>query len=62
MTAHAAGFVQFAVGHGVRTLEPNLQPSEVSQLFHEARQGFAGELVPVWVEEVLAGGGRLGSP
>ncbi|NYD43754.1 NAD-dependent deacylase [Nocardioides panaciterrulae] len=52
----AAGFVQYASGHGVRTLELNLQPSEVSRLFHEARQGLAGELVPVWVEEVLAGG------
>jgi NAD-dependent deacetylase len=54
----AAGFVQYATGHGASTLELNLQPSEVSLLFHEARQGLAGELVPVWVEEVLAAGGR----
>ena len=48
----AAGFVQHALAHGARTLELNLQPSEVS-LFHEARQGLAGELVPAWVEELL---------
>ena len=47
----AAGFVQYALAHGARTLELNLQPSEVSLLFHESRQGLAGELVPAWVEE-----------
>ncbi len=51
----AAGFVQHALAHGARTLELNLQPSEVSLLFHESRQGLAGELVPAWVEELLAG-------
>jgi NAD-dependent deacetylase len=49
----AAGFVQHALAHGARTLELNLQPSEVSPLFHETRQGPAGELVPAWVEELL---------
>ena len=43
----AAGFVQYALAHGARTLELNLQPSEVSLLFHESRQGPAGTLVPV---------------
>ena len=50
----AAGFVQHALAHEAGTLELNLQPSEVSLLFHEARQGPAGELVPGWVEELLA--------
>jgi len=49
----AAGFVQYALAHGASTLELNLQPSEVSLLFHESRQGLAGELVPAWVEELL---------
>jgi len=53
----AAGFVQYALAHGASTLELNLQPSEVSLLFHESRQGLAGELVPAWVEEVLAPSG-----
>ncbi|WP_180935137.1 NAD-dependent deacylase [Nocardioides ungokensis] len=52
----AAGFVQYALAHGASTLELNLQPSEVSLLFHESRQGLAGELVPAWVEELLAPG------
>ncbi len=51
----AAGFVQHARACGARTLELNLQPSEVTALFDEARQGPAGELVPAWVDELLAG-------
>ena len=50
----AAGFVQWAAGGGARTLELNLVPSEVTALFDEARQGLAGELVPRWVDELLA--------
>ncbi len=49
----AAGFVQAASAYGARTLELNLVPSEGSHLFHEARHGRAGELVPAWVDEVL---------
>jgi NAD-dependent deacetylase len=49
----AAGFVQFASGTGARTLELNLAPSEVTELFDEARQGLAGDLVPRWVDELL---------
>jgi NAD-dependent deacetylase len=49
----AAGFVQQARRYGARTLELNLEPSEGSFFFHEARQGRAGDLVPVWVDEVL---------
>ncbi|MEC9051206.1 MAG: NAD-dependent protein deacylase, partial [Actinomycetota bacterium] len=36
-----------------RTLELNLEPSDGTPWFHEARHGRAGELVPHWVEELL---------
>jgi NAD-dependent protein deacetylase/lipoamidase len=50
----AAGFVQTARYVGARTLEMNLEPSMGSILFDEARTGPAGQLVPAWVEEMLA--------
>ena len=50
----AAGYVQTARYCGARTLEMNLDPSQGSIFFHETRIGRAGELVPAWVEEVLA--------
>lgn len=50
----AAGFVQTARYHGARTLEMNLDPSAGSAYFHETRLGPAGELVPAWVDELLA--------
>lgn len=50
----AAGFVQDARDCGAQTLELNLERSEGSHWFHESRQGRAGELVPAWVNEVLA--------
>jgi NAD-dependent deacetylase len=50
----AAGFVQTARYCGARTLELNLDPSEGSFFFNESRMGPAGELVPLWVDEVLA--------
>ncbi|HWH17610.1 MAG TPA: NAD-dependent deacylase [Allosphingosinicella sp.] len=50
----AAGFVQTARYCGARTLEMNLEPSLGSLYFHESRTGPAGELVPAWVEEILA--------
>jgi len=49
----AAGYVQMARGLGKQTLEINLERSEGSHFFHETRLGKAGELVPVWVDEVL---------
>jgi NAD-dependent deacetylase len=52
----AAGFVQTARYCGARTLEMNLEPSLGSIFFHESRTGRAGELVPRWVEELLAPG------
>ncbi|WP_166037395.1 NAD-dependent deacylase [Sphingosinicella sp. YJ22] len=50
----AAGYVQTARYCGARTLEMNLDPRQGSIFFHETRIGKAGELVPAWVEEVLA--------
>ena len=50
----AAGFVRAAAAYGARTLELNLDPSEGTHLFDEARHGPASVLVPAWVEEVLA--------
>ena len=49
----AAGFVDFALAAGARTLELNLERAANSD-FHESRQGPATMLVPAWVEEVLA--------
>ncbi|MEM7687866.1 MAG: NAD-dependent deacylase [Pseudomonadota bacterium] len=50
----AAGFVNGAKACGARTLELNLEPSEGSYLFDEARHGPASQLVPAWVDEVLS--------
>ena len=50
----AAGFVQTARYCGARCIEMNLEPSMGSFLFDESRTGRAGELVPAWVDEVLA--------
>jgi NAD-dependent deacetylase len=52
----AAGFVASVRGRA-RTVELNLQPSEGTTLFDEARHGPATELVPRFVEELLAQGG-----
>ncbi len=51
----AAAFVHFAAGGGARTVELNLVASDVSGDFDESREGAAGQLVPAWVDEVLAG-------
>jgi NAD-dependent deacetylase len=51
----AAGFVQHAAARGARTLELNLEPSEGTMWFHEARHGPAGVLVPQWADELLGG-------
>jgi len=50
----AAGFVQYAMRRGARTLELNLVPSAGSLFFEDARHGPAGEIVPAWVEELLS--------
>jgi NAD-dependent deacetylase len=51
----AAGFVQQANSARARTLELNLERSQGSAWFVETRLGPASELVPAWVDEVLAG-------
>jgi len=50
----AAGFVAEARAAGIRTLELNLEPSEGTILFDEARHGPASVLVPAFVDETLA--------
>ena len=52
----AAGFVAHASAAGARTVELNLDASRGSSMFDEVRQGRATELVPRWVDEVIAGG------
>ncbi|MBI1753770.1 MAG: NAD-dependent protein deacylase [Acidobacteria bacterium] len=49
----AAGFVE-AVSPAARTVELNLEPSLVASAFGEARTGGATELVPAFVDELLA--------
>src|SRR5687768_1961287 len=49
----AAGFVQTARYCGAHAIEMNLEPSLGSYHFNESRVGKAGELVPIWVDEVL---------
>ncbi|WP_127475945.1 NAD-dependent deacylase [Microbacterium sulfonylureivorans] len=50
----AAGYVALAAAFGARTVELNLVPSDPMIPFDDARAGRAGELVPVWVDEVIA--------
>jgi NAD-dependent deacetylase len=52
----AAGFVETARFAGAHCIELNLEPSDVSSRFHESRQGPAGQLVPAFVDELLAAG------
>ena len=51
----AAGFVAQAGALGIATCEINLEPSDNAELFDERRYGKASEVVPAWVDEVLAG-------
>ena len=50
----AAGFVRNARELGAATLELNLEPSQGTRWFDEARHGPATSLVPAWVGEMLA--------
>jgi len=49
----AAGFVQIANQASARTLEINLEKSEVASNFDEAIYGKAGEILPGWVRNFL---------
>jgi NAD-dependent deacetylase len=51
----AAGFVADARMNGAHTVELNLEPSEGASLFAEAIHGPATEVVPAYVERLLAG-------
>jgi NAD-dependent deacetylase len=50
----AAGFVRQARAAGARTIELNLERSSNAFAFAEGRYGPATQVVPGWVEEVLA--------
>lgn len=50
----AAGFVNDAAANGARTIELNLEPSEISPVFDEHRLGPATRIVPAWVDDLLA--------
>ena len=49
----AAGFVGEALNRGAYTVELNLEPSQMSPLFHESIPGPAGKIVPEFVERLL---------
>lgn len=50
----AAGLVRNARDLGAATLELNLEPSQGTLWFDEARHGPATQVVPAWVDELLA--------
>ncbi len=50
----AAGFAEEARRRGAHCVELNLEPSDMASVFHDHRQGTAGETVPAWVAELLA--------
>jgi NAD-dependent deacetylase len=50
----AAGFANEAKGHGIRTCEINLEPSDNARQYDEVHYGPASDVVPRWVEDVLA--------
>lgn len=50
----AAGFVGEARCLGVPCIELNLEPSQNADVFTDARYGRASEIVPLWVEEIIA--------
>ena len=49
----AAGFAAEAQAMGARTLDLNLEDSDITPLFDAVRRGPAGAVVPEWVEELL---------
>ncbi|KPQ03367.1 MAG: NAD-dependent deacetylase [Rhodobacteraceae bacterium HLUCCA12] len=50
----AAGFAAAARQNGAHCVELNLEPSDATADFHDCRTGPATELVPHWVDELLA--------
>ncbi len=49
----AAGFVEVANNAGAKTIEINLEASNVATAFDQAIYGKAGEILPKWVDEFL---------
>ncbi|MEB4673952.1 NAD-dependent protein deacylase [Enterobacteriaceae bacterium G50] len=49
----AAGFVHEAKLHGAKTVELNLEPSQVGSEFEEKYYGLASEVVPAFVDQLL---------
>ena len=49
----AAGLVSEARAYGIPAIELNLEPSENASIFTDGRYGKAGEIVPLWVAEML---------
>jgi NAD-dependent deacetylase len=55
MVYPAAGLVAYALEKGVeRCVELNIEPSDISRYFDEKHYGPATEVVPAWVDQVLA--------
>ncbi|WP_101067757.1 NAD-dependent deacylase [Roseovarius salinarum] len=50
----AAAFAEEAAQAGAQTVELNLEPSANAYRFTQARHGPASQVVPAWVEEILA--------
>jgi NAD-dependent deacetylase len=50
----AASFVQEAAESGAHTVELNLEPSDTVSTFAETRFGKASQIVPAWVQDLLA--------
>jgi NAD-dependent deacetylase len=50
----AAGFAALASAFGAWTVELNLEPTDAVVPFDDARTGPATELVPAWVDEMIA--------
>lgn len=49
----AAGFVEIAGRAGAKTVEINLEASQVATAFDDAIYGKAGEVLPEWVDKLL---------
>ena len=55
MVYPAAGLVAYALDKGVgRCVELNIEPSDVSRYFDDKQYGPATEVVPAWVEQIMA--------
>lgn len=51
----AAGFVQMAKAAGAKTVEVNLELTDVNCYFDRSIQGKAGDVLPKYVDQILAG-------